>query len=896
VPSTLSTTLTRLRELFRHRARADQAQDEEFRFHIEMETAENVRRGMSPDDARRAAQVRFGGRQRFREATADARGVVAFDNVARDTRFALRRIRRAPAFAAGVIATLGVGIGVAVGIGTIVYGVLLRDLPYPEPDRLVRLGFHIDGIDAHGDEHTAATYFHFAKSARSFTELGAYWTDNEYNIHDGDAPEGVTVAGVTPNVLTMLGVRPVLGGLLEPGDTSWSNPRTAILISQELWERRYGADPAIIGRLINMNRGARRVVGVLPRAFDFPSAAVSVWYPATVPVGRPSLTARGYTVIGRLRSGSDIANAAAEVNAVMQTIPERFPQLTPEMLKEAGARAALQPLKTAMVAAVRPQLVLLGVLVVVVLLIATTNVVNLFLLRTERASHEIAIARALGAGRLALAQRFVIEGVVLGLASAVIALPAAALALSTKFGFTEREIPRLHELSFTPATVVLLFGCALLIGAGCGVVGLTRSGASGLFDRLRTVRSTASRTWGRARNGLVALQVAIALTLLIAGGLLGRSFWNLRNADIGFEPANALTAQVSLPWGPTGYVSYTRSAAFHATMMDRLAALPGVTGVAAVMHAPLTPRGFEMQLMAGDGSRPTVTGMRNVASADYFRVMGIPLRHGRSFQPGDLRGIPAVVVSERLARSVFGTVDVVGRLLLDIRTDGSRGTPQRIVGVVGDVHAERIEDGYRPMVYFPLLRDGDGLPDDSIPASKQMEVLYAIRGTPLPTAATLQAIAKELDPRVPVTNVRTLQSRLDDATARVRLTMLLIAVAGAAALLLGVIGVYSVVSYAAAGRVREFGIRLALGAAPTRVASMVLGDGLRLVAVGTVVGLLAALSATRFLRALLYEVEPTSVAEFLAATVLLAGVTFLATLLPARRAARTHPAVVLRGE
>ncbi|MGH7638945.1 MAG: ADOP family duplicated permease [Gemmatimonadaceae bacterium] len=888
--------LARLREIFR-RSRIAAEQDEEFGFHMEMEVAENVRQGMGEAEARRLALLRFGGTQRFREETRDARGVVALDNIARDTRFALRRIRRAPAFAAGVIATLGVGIGVAVGIGSIVYGVLLRDLPYPEPDRLVRVGFHIDGIDAHGDEHTAATYFHFAKSARSFTELGAYWISTDYSITDGDAPEGVTVAGVTPNVFTLLGVRPVLGGLFETGDTSFSNPRSAILISQELWERRYGADPTIIGRLINITRGARRVVGVLPRDFDFPTASVNMWYPAVVPVGRASITARGYTVIGRLRNGSDIPAAAAELRALMPSLSERFPPLTPEMLKQAGARVSVQSLKSATVATVRPQLVLLGVLVVVVLLIATTNVVNLFLLRTERASQEIAIARSLGASRLALAQRFVIEGTVLGAASAVVALPAAALALSTKFGFTEREIPRIHEISFTGGTIALLLGCAVVIGAGVGVTGLSRIGMVGLFDRLRASRSTPSRAWRGAQNGLVAFQVAIALTLLVAAGLLGRSFWNLRNADIGFEPANTLTAQVSLPWGPTGYVSYTKSAVFHATMMDRLAALPGVSGVAAVMHAPLTPRGFEMQLMAGDDeSRPTVTGMRNVASPDYFRVMRIPLRYGRTFQPGDLRGIPAVVVSERLARSVFGTPDAVGRVLADIRTDGTLGSPQRIVGVVGDVHAERIEDGYRPMVYWPLLRDGDGLPDDSIPGTKQMEVLYTIRGTRLPSAATLQSIAKELDPRVPVTDVRTLESRLNDATARVRLTMLLIAVSGAAALLLGVIGVYSVVSYAAAGRVREFGIRLALGAAPSRVGSMVLGDGLKLVAIGVFAGLAAALSATKFLRALLYEVAPTSIAEYTLATALLVVVTLLATLLPARRAARTHPAVVLRGE
>lgn len=864
---------------------------------MDMETSANVRRGMSEAEARRAARLRFGGEQRFREETSDARGVVAIDNLARDTRFAFRRIRRAPAFAAGVIATLGVGIGVAVGIGTIVYGVLLRDLPYPEPDRLVRVGFHTDGIPGQGDLHSNATYFHFAKSARSFTELGAYVTSDDYNIIDGDAAERVTIASVMPSVLTLLGVRPILGELFEPGDTSWYTGRSPILISQELWERRYGADPAIIGRRIAFNRGDRRVVGVLPRAFDFPSASVSVWYPAPVPVRRPDITARGFTVIGRLPDGTDMTAAEAELNALIPALSERFPQITAEMLKQSQARVSVEPLKSATVAAVRPQLVLLGVLVAVVLLIATTNVVNLFLLRTERASQEIAIARSLGASRLALAQRFVIEGVVLGLASAIVALPAAALALSTKFGFTEREIPRLHEVSFTGDTIALLLACTVVIGAGVGATALTRTGMAGLFDRLRTSHSTSSRAWRRTQNALVAFQVAVALMLLVAAGLLGRSFWNLRTADIGFEPANAMTVQVTLPWGPTGYVSYNRSAAFHAAMMDRLAALPGVTEVAVALHVPLTTPGFEMEVVAGDEEgRPTVTAARNVASSEYFRVMRIPLRDGRSFQPGDLRGMSAVALNERLATNVFGTTDVVGRMLRRPGRDGSRGTSFRIVGVVGDVHGERIEGGYVPTVYFPLLRDGDGLPDDSIVVEEPMDVQYVIRGSQLPAGATIQGLAKDLDPRVPATNIRTLGSLVDDATARVRLTMLLIAVTGAAALLLGVIGVYSVVSYAAAGRVREFGIRLALGAAPSRVGSMVLGDGLRLVAIGTSVGLVAALAATRFLRALLYEVEPTSVAEFAIATALLVIVTLVATLLPARRAARIHPALVLRGE
>ena len=890
--------LTRVRELFRRRSRSAAEQDEEFAFHLEMETAEHIRRGMSDADARRAALLRFGGTQRFREETSDARGIVALDNLARDTRFALRRLHRAPGFAAGVIATLGIGIGAAAGIGSIVYGVLLRDLPYDEPDRLVRVGFVTDGLGTPGDLHSAATYFHFAKSAVSFTHLGAYSTSDGFNLTDGDTPERVTVASMMPNTFTLLGARPILGNLFEPGDTSWSSPRSAILVSENLWRRRYGADPSMVGRRIDINRGSRIVIGVLPRSFDFPTPWVDVFYPATVPVKRPEITSRYFTVIGRLRDGVDASAAESELNALTPALAERFPAITRDMLERSRARVSVQSLKAATVAPVRAQLVVLGILVVVVLLVATTNVVNLVLLRAERGSHEIAIALSLGASRVALAQRFVTEGIVLGLASAIVALPAAALALFTKFGFTERQIPRLHEVAFTADTFALVLGSAALIGAAVGLIALTRTGLSGLFDHLRATRSTSSRAWRRAQNGLVAFQVAIALIMLVGAGLLGRSFWNLRNAEIGFEPERAMTFDVSLPWD--GYTSYAANAVFHATILDRLAALPGITAVAVGRRLPLASRGapnLGTTFQAGDEEgRPAVSAASNMASPDYFRVMGIPLRAGRSFRSGDLRGTPALVVSERLAASVFGTTDAVGRRIRRLEPDGRPPAEFTIAGVVGDVHWARIEDGYVPMAYYPLLRDGDGVPDDSTSVAKPRDVQYVIRGTQLPAAPVIQEIVKELDRRVPATNVRTLGSLVDDATARVRLTMLLIAVAGAAALLLGVIGVYSVAAYAANGRVREFGIRLALGAAPRRVGSMVLADGLRLVAIGTASGLVGALGATRFLRALLYEVEPTSVAEFAIATALLVLVTLCATLLPARRAARTHPAVVLRGE
>jgi len=446
MPHQVRFALARLRELFRRRSHSAAEQSEEFSFHIEMETAENVRRGMSDVEARRAALLRFGGAQRFHEETSDARGFIVLDNLARDARFALRRLRRVPAFALGVVATLGVGIGVAAGIGTIVYDVVLRDLPFDKPERLVRVGLVAEDVATTGDLLSPAAYFHFAKSARSFSELGAYTTSDDFSVTDNDAPERVNVAMMMPNLFVLLGVHPLIGQLFETRDTSWTDGsgRIPILISENLWRRRYGSDSSIIGRRIDINRGERIVVGVLPRSFAFPSPSVDLYYPLTVPVRSPQLGLGYYTVIGRLRDGVSAQSAEAELNTLLPRISNRFPAITPDIVQRSRARVFVAPLKAATVAPVRAQLVLLGILVAIVLLIATTNVVNLFLLRAERGSQEIAIALSLGASRVALTQRFVLEGMVLGAASAIVALPAAALALSTKFGFTEREIPRLH--------------------------------------------------------------------------------------------------------------------------------------------------------------------------------------------------------------------------------------------------------------------------------------------------------------------------------------------------------------------------------------------------------------------------------------------------------------------
>lgn len=888
--------IARLGQIFT-RKRLEREQDEEFAFHLDMEIAHNKRLGMSEEEARRAALLSFGGRERFREETRDARGVVLLDNLGRDVRFALRRLRRAPGFATGAIVTLGVGIGTAVGIGTIVYGVLLRDLPYHEPDRLVHVSLHVPDAVAGNDKLTSAVYVHLATVARSFSAMSASSVMDAISITD-DNPERVTSGSVTPNTFGMLEVGPVIGQLFETTDTAWVGPRVPILISERLWRRRFGADTSVIGRVIPMSHGERQVIGVLPSRLDFPLPSVDVWYPANVSTRRPALTGSGATVVARLHPGVAIEQAEAELNALLPSISERYPRITADDFRRAQPRIVVRPLKAAMVAPVRGHLVLLGIMVGVVLLIACTNVANLFLLRAENARPETAVAISLGASRAALAQRFVAEGVLLGAASIVVALPVAAIALTTRFGFGPHEIPRLHEIAFGLDTVVLVVTAALTLGALVGAAALTRAAATPgeVANALRGLaRATRGVSWRRVQRALVTVQVAMALALLAGSALLGRSFVNLMNEPLGFEPSRTLTFGVSLPYGPT--TSDPKAAVIHAEMMDRLRALPGVEGVAATQRFPLVPTRAELPLRrdGADDGRDAVASFANVASPDYFEVMGIPLRAGRTFAAGDLRAAtPAIVVSQTLARSLFANADPIGRLVVYNGGQGPRN--YQVVGVVGDVPAHRIEDGPSPDVYFPMLRDGDGVHPDSNPIPAGFRAMsYVIRGTP-PSETTIRAIMRELSQRVPPTSIKSLDAYVADATARVRLTLLLLGVGAAAALILGVVGVYSVVSYAAAGRLREFGVRLALGDTAAGVRRLVLRDGLALASAGIVSGVALALVGGRFLRSLLYEVSPTSPHELLAAVLLLVAVTLLATLAPALKASRTDPAVVLRGD
>ena len=889
--------VTRVRELFRS-FQLEVEREDEFRFHIEMQTEHNIRHGMTPGDARRAALLAFGGVDRYREATRDARGVVAVGNILRDARFALRRLRRSPSFSLGVVLTIGVGAGAAVAIGTLVYGVLLRPLPYERPEELVHVAFVTPGLDGGREHaHSEATFAHLREGARSFAAIGAYYVNDAVNLTDTDRPQRVAAVLATPGILDVLRPGAVLGRLFTQADAE-ERGTIPVLLSHELWRQRYGADSSIVGRLIEVNRAPRRVIGVLPAGFDFPYPGPAVWYPEDAGFERPSLNSRYMNVIARLGPGVRVRDAEAELRALVPGISARYPSITAEQVERSGARAEVLALRDWIVAPVREQLRMLAIAMLYVLLIAAANVTNLFLLRSERLRQEIAITAALGGGRLALARRFITEGAMLGVAGGVVATPLIAGAVGSRFGFSMRDIPRLHEIRLGPEPLAAALLLSMVVGAVVGTLAFVRAQRTPVDEGLRiSTRTTTGRGWRRVQQGLVATQIAMALALVLSAGLMGRSLWNLRQADLGFTPERRAAFDVTLPYSE--YPGYGQVAAFHTAVLDRLRAIPGVHAAEAALEIPLAPEGTLEMSMEFDarGTDRSERAAPNMATTDYFGLIGIPMLHGRSFMPGDVRAdLPAIVLSASLARALFGTTDAVGRAVRP-PSPGPDDDLFQVVGVVGDVPRWRIEDGPAPTAYFPMLRDADGLPADSFPHPIVMRsAQYVLRSDlPVPALApAIRAAVREVDPRVPVTNLTSLDALADAATARVRLTMWLLAAAAGAALLLGLIGIYSVVSYTVTGRQREFGVRLALGASPAGVQRMVLGDGARIAAVGLAVGLLAAVWGARLARALLYQVSPTEPSVYAAATLLLLGIALAGTLLPARRAARVDPAEVMR--
>jgi putative ABC transport system permease protein len=812
-----------------------------------------------------------------------------------DARQAVRRLLRRPSFTLTTVATLGLGIAATTSVFSLVHGVVLRPLPYPASDRLVEVDHAGPGVGAEGGLGIAHGFYrHYAAHARTVEAIAMYAFVEQTLVGRGE-PVRLPGFAATPSLEAVLRVPAARGRWFTAADAEPGAARTVVL-SHGLWQGRFGGDPEVVGTTVELGGVVREVVGVMPASFAFPSAEAAYWLPNDVPTH--GVGGWNERAVARLAAG-------ATPETVRRELIAQFPRMRAETdapaqlnsyLDDARVTPLVVPLKESVVGDVRATLWILLGTVGLVLAIAVANVANLFLVRAEEAQREMAVRAALGAGRGRIARAFLMETLFVSAAAAAVGATAAGAAIGVLRARAPVNVPRLNEVG-VDATVLLVV--VLMALASALVLGLLPSwrgqAAPGAALADGGQRTTAGRTRRRGRDGLMATQVALALVLLIGSGLLLRTFTTLRAAELGFTTRQALTFEIGLP--SSRYETSTQAKLFQDRLLQRLGALPGVSAAGAVGRClPLVGSmcGGEVLRFEGraevEGQVPPVTGAR-VATASYFEAIGIPVVRGRGFTAADESGDAAVaLLSEAAAAAYFPGEDPVGRRFR-FASDGAWHT---VVGVAGSVRGE-VEtadaDALQRLVYMPLRAEAeDG------PGPEQLSYVVRTSVPPLTLAPAVRAVVSELDPAIPVADVRTLEQVIADATAATAFALTLIGLAAAIALLLGAVGVYAVVAYAVSCRRAEIGIRMALGARAVDVRALVLRQGGRVVLAGIAAGLAAALALTRLMTGLLHGISPTDPVSYVALTAILAAVAALALALPAVRASRVDPLEALRRE
>jgi predicted permease len=820
----------------------------------------------------------------------------------------LRRLLRAPSFTLLAIGTLALAIGADVAIFSLVNTILLRPLPYPESDRLVGLFHTAPGLELDELPQSPGSYVRYATSTETLESVAA-WSGRELTLTGDGEPERLPASAITASMFDVLRVPPQLGRVLRQEEELPGAQPVAIL-GHRLWERRFGSDPAIVGRTILVDGEAREVIAVMPEGFAYPTPETDIWVqmeldPARAPVGAFSM--HGF---GRLAPGVDLATAQAELNALLGDLSTTFPgDPAAPVLANAGFQAVLRDLRDEVVGDIAPALWILLGAVGLIFLIGCANVANLFLVRADGRRHEIAMRAALGETRGRLVSSLLIESTVLGLAGGVVGLGLAVLGIELVSKLGSETLPRLHERSVDGRVYLFTLAVSLVAGLLLGLPpvlrALPRRGAIDLAEA--GTRTTGGRTHHRTLRILVGAQVALATVLLVGSGLASRSFYRLLQVDPGFRPDGLLTFYLSLP--ENDYPDAPRVADFHRTLAERLRELPGVAEAGGASWLPLSGFGSGTGHAIEDFPRapeevPPVFMVKQVTPG-YFETMGTPLVAGRDFtsdEQNEARRV--VIVSETLALEFWKTRDVVGKRIVPGGLQDLGETPWfTIVGVAGAVRDATLHDPPRNEVYYPLLLaatepDASADPDDPYgqsPPPRQMSfAVRAASGDPAALSDAVRAAVRELDPNLPLAHLEPMSVKMSRARARLAFSMVLLLIAAGAALLLGCVGLYGVVSYAMRQRIPEMAVRMALGARPRDIRGMVLADGLLIGAAGVAAGLAGAALLTRLMKAVLYEVSPFDPMVFAAASAFPFAVFLLSTLLPASRAAAVDPATALR--
>ena len=813
------------------------------------------------------------------------------DRVGRDIRWALRGVRRSPGFAAVTVVTLALGIGANSAVFSVVNGVLIKPLPFPDAEELVVFHHSATGIGLPRLLLTEADYLNFSATLRTPTGV-AITTSQDVDVSgDSGPPERLSASTVTASLFSVLEVPPEFGRTLQEGDNAPS-ASPVVVISYDLWARRYGSDPGLVGRTIILDGVSREVVGVMPRRFGYPDEDTDVWLPALIERGGP-LTGHVCTGIARVPRDREIQEVRADFQAGIDNLPEFRPDVfSPALMARGQFTSVIVPLRETLVGDVQESLWLLLGTVGFVLLIACANVANLFLARAEGGQQARAIREALGASRLDQMRLFLAESGVLAAAGGVLGLFLGGLAVGSLTALAPDALPRLEDI-----------GLDLNVVAFTGVVTVLSALLFGLLPMLRQeelvsilgegARGLTGTPWRqRLRGALVVGQVAIALTLLVGAGLMVRSFSSLRSVDPGFDAEGVFTARVSLLEGE--YPTEARVVGFYDQLLEEEAGLPGVEMASAVSRVPLGREaiesyGFRLEdYVPAPGEPPTRTNAKVVTSA-YFDVMGIRLVEGRFVDRDDSEAVTnSIVINTVMAERFWAGRSPLGRRI----RHGGQGDWLTVVGVVEAVADRSLSNSPESLAYLPMVDSPGALTD----LARSMTLVIRTAGDPSALAGPVTRLVWAMDGRLPLGDPRTMQEIVDASLARMSFTMTVLGIAAVMALLLGTVGLYGVVAYLVSQRTREIGVRIALGAGESQVRWMILRNGMALTLIGVGIGLVGGAGASRLLEAFLFEVEPGDPVTYAGVALLLIAVAFMACYLPARRASRVDPLVAIRAD
>ena len=878
--------LAGLKALFRKEAMSRDL-DEELTQYLQCLVDEKVRNGATAEEALRSARLELGSLEAVKQEVRTTGWESSVENLGQDIRYGIRLLRKSPMFTAAAVGTIAIGIGATSAMFSVVDAVLLRPLPYPHPDRLLMLGVHQrggTGMKAIG----VADFLAWRDHQQSFERVAAFdGAAGTFALSGLGTPQRIPGNSVTADFFAVLGVQPMMGRFFEAGDDRPGAPALAV-ISERFWRDYLAEDPIVVGKNIVLDGTPRTIIGVAPGWFRFPSStAVEVWGVRTLPhsVSRPPYSLHAF---GRLKPEVTARAAEAEFNGIAMQVSAQYPN-------SVDIVAQIIPLKEWMVENVSTALLVLFGAIALLLLIAVVNVASLLLARATLRVREMAVRMALGATRGRVTRQLLTESIVLSVIGGAIGLLLAYLAVRAFVVFGPGNIPRLEEIGLNLNVLVFTFITCVGSGIGFGLAPAFTASRTEMAEPLKlSQRSMTLHNAHRTQRMFVVAQIALALLLMIGSGLLIRSFVRLRSVDPGVRTDHVITAALSLP---DSYDKAPRLTQFWMQFLQKVESLPGVNAAGITMSLPpnlleiMNP--FTVEGQDYDRNRQRQLAEEMPVSPDYFRALGIPLIAGRYFSASDKvegeNDPMIVIINHSMAERYFPGKDPIGRRIQTGDPD-PKAAWETIVGVVGDVKYSGLDAAPTPTIYVPF--------NENAWASWSREMYLVVRATtdPQTLISAIRLQLKNMDVTLPLAQVRTMEQLVDGSVMEERFRTWLIGGFAVLALLLSAIGIYAVVSYSVSQRTQEIGLRIALGAKSRDVLTMVLVEGVGLLAVGLLLGIGGALLATRILRTLLYSTSTTDLLSFVSTSLIICGVALLACYVPARRAAKVDPMIALRAE